>query len=93
MADEQGGADRPLVDAETGFEVAVGILDDLVGYAARRIRSERSSANPNADTIAEWERRQDDWISRRRGLHPRDGLRVRTILEEDGAFLRSLPAE
>ena len=87
--DGQNGTQPALGDSDTSFEVALEILDGLVAYAARRISSERAEAD--SDAIALWEHRRDEWVRRRRELRPRDGLAVRAVLEDDGAFLRSLP--
>lgn len=92
MTDERDDIDQP-VDSETGFEVAMAILGDLVGLAASRIRSERERAEPDSAVIAEWERRRDAWVLRRRELHPRDGLAIRAVLDDESAVLRSLRAQ
>jgi hypothetical protein len=88
--DEPSDPQPGIVDGEAAFDVALDILDRLVAHAAHRISAERTKTIPDSDVIALWERRRDEWITRRAGLRLEDGLAVRAVLDEDAAFLRSL---
>jgi hypothetical protein len=72
------------LDEAAGFEAALDILDQLIGYASDRLDES------DAGDVNQWRQRRDVWMSRRRGLNPGDTSAVREVLEADGAFLRTL---
>jgi hypothetical protein len=76
----------------SSFEVAREILNEPIGRAANRIDAERAKPEPEPDqtVIDSWQKRRKDWEARWQRLNPRDMEFVQAVLEEDGAFLRSL---
>jgi hypothetical protein len=73
-----------------GFEAAVDILDQLIGYASRKIDEERAKPAANPDRVHRWTSQRDAWAATRRDLDPRDTDAVRAVLEHDGATLQSV---
>jgi hypothetical protein len=80
----------PDMQSATNCEVAIEILNDLIGYAADQIDQEQQKAHPDQDIIDLWRGRRDEWVQRRRCLVVTDTASIRSILDKDGAILRSL---
>ena len=71
-----------------GFEAALDVLAQLIGYASTK--ADEAESQQNAAAAGQWTSRRDEWAARRRTLRPRDTDRVQDVLDRDGAMLREL---
>lgn len=81
------------LETTTIYEVAQGILAQLMGYADRHIEAERAREVPNAGVIAAWMERRQGWAERSHRLQPGDVAGIHAVLDLDGAHLRALRPE
>jgi hypothetical protein len=84
------GSHTPPQGEAAGFEAAVDILDQLIGYASKKIDEERAKHAPDSDRVHHWTSQRDAWAATRRELDPRDSDAVRAVLDRDGATLQAL---
>jgi len=97
-----GGGDQSVLGAmgpvtwslEDGvaYEVALELIQQVVGAYSALIAKEESSEVPDTTVIESWERVQGRWAGRGRELHPADRRGVESIIAECQALVAELRA-
>jgi hypothetical protein len=97
-----GGGDQSVLSAmgpvtwspEDGvaYEVALELMQQVVGACSALIAKEESAEAPDTTVIESWERVQGRWAGRERELHPADRRGVESIIAECQALVGELRA-
>lgn len=75
---------------QAAFESALDVLAQLIGHGQAVISEESAGAQPDAAVIDVWRERVERWVQVRSDLEPSDNETIRTVLEIDGPFLRTV---
>ncbi|ADB35604.1 hypothetical protein Kfla_6612 [Kribbella flavida DSM 17836] len=87
-----GGLGKATWSEEEGvsYEVALNVINEVVGAYSGLIGREEASPSPNATKIAAWRQAKIAWAQRQRDLSPADPQAVQAVRQEAADLLRTL---
>ena len=80
---------NPDIQQEINFEVAISILNDLIGRTSLDKLAEQKEAHPDQSTIARLEAKMNQFWDERAALRPDDRAEIERVLNEYGAILKN----